>query len=1223
MDIQRVEVGGEEFVRIVPSGTPRKFALSRLSDTMAPPDVSALSAAPPSPPVPSPKKLADTIERLMIELERSHKAEAAARQQAANAVAAKQVLTEASNTAVAEMESSLESERQNGQRRLRHAEAERKAQALRLRVDRFLLTSELRSSEGETALAAHGRRLALTEKAQTEQRLTELSRAARTPPAEAPRSPAAEARVAELSAELSALRVQLAPLEATVAALRGEAEARESRHAQALEEARRVREAEAHWHVAALAQAHERIAAAESAAAASKAAASELESHARRASDAAEAAESRRRSSEAGLEQMQTHLERAAKVKAEAAESAAAELRSRLEASEAAATALRGELQALREQGSQRASQASAVVRTELHCLSLALREEEEARCAEARRHRLEMASSMGALEAANAAIADERVRRHGLEETLATRMAGLEGMLHEAIEARENDRLAAEEARAWASEAAAEAAELSATSEAVQTEQQRHAEEAVREAASAREALRQAEEEAARQQALSEQMEQRLQASEEEAERSKQAARLAEERAEAAEGQRRRAVEAAAEAEESLSSRLHAALERCEGLRLENASRESASALVIQRLEHDLSTLREAVDAAATREKADALRQRLAVDSERRQREGELEAALRFERSRADFERRLLAKSLQAEEAVVVELTHSQGVSDLYEQATRSVLSAELRSVERRAATARTHAARALKEAKERAGAARAAGDDAKQAERATAELQMRLREAESREQALEAKVTALEVEVDVCKAAAQAAAAQAAREQARGADRTAGRSAELEEARARWEVQRQSEEEARLRQAREEQARALEDSEEEWAACLAAERAEQREAMRRERERLSEVLEEEVRRRHEAEDALDAALQAQKESEQQRRRSGGGGSSRGTQTLATVGDVVDAAARKAAEREAEASAKELVEAASAAAAAHAEAEAEQRERAQAESHAAVLAEVRYQRDSLEAEVREEQRRRQQAEAAAADRAREAKAEQARWRAAAAEGWLTAGREAKRRQAAQLSRMSDMLHASAATVGLTAAAVAPHIGHPAPAAIQYEADASSAWPHPAAAAEQRLALEAAVEEDGAPLVGAGSTAQAALAVESYRRGVAGATATATAAAVAGGMPGGSADADYYDAGGGASGLGSPGGPHAPSPQAHPAMPPRAAGLTHSFSAPASPMGPARGARPPPQAAASGVGGYRASLATPVTRGGLRGGGLGLPSGPRPPRVRYADPSEH
>jgi hypothetical protein len=48
MDIQRVEVGGEEFVRIVPSGTPRKFALSRLSDTMAPPDVSALSAAPPS-----------------------------------------------------------------------------------------------------------------------------------------------------------------------------------------------------------------------------------------------------------------------------------------------------------------------------------------------------------------------------------------------------------------------------------------------------------------------------------------------------------------------------------------------------------------------------------------------------------------------------------------------------------------------------------------------------------------------------------------------------------------------------------------------------------------------------------------------------------------------------------------------------------------------------------------------------------------------------------------------------------------------------------------------------------------------------------------------------------------------------------------------------------------------------------------------------------------------
>ena len=48
--------------------------------------------------------------------------------------------------------------------------------------------------------------------------------------------------------------------------------------------------------------------------------------------------------------------------------------------------------------------------------------------------------------------------------------------------------------------------------------------------------------------------------------------------------------------------------------------------------------------------------------------------------------------------------------------------------------------------------------------------------------------------------------------------------------------------------------------------------------------------------------------------------------------------------------------------------------------------------------------------------EVAAKQGAQEARAEQARWRATAAEGWLTAGREAKRRQAAQLARMSDML---------------------------------------------------------------------------------------------------------------------------------------------------------------------------------------------------------------
>jgi hypothetical protein len=47
--------------------------------------------------------------------------------------------------------------------------------------------------------------------------------------------------------------------------------------------------------------------------------------------------------------------------------------------------------------------------------------------------------------------------------------------------------------------------------------------------------------------------------------------------------------------------------------------------------------------------------------------------------------------------------------------------------------------------------------------------------------------------------------------------------------------------------------------------------------------------------------------------------------------------------------------------------------------------------------------------------EAVAAHGAQAASMEQARWRAAAAEGWLAAGREAKRRQKAQLARMSEM----------------------------------------------------------------------------------------------------------------------------------------------------------------------------------------------------------------
>ena len=220
--------GTPDHIQIIPGGTPRKYALSRLSDQMAP-DVAEFSArkhalSPLSSSVASPRKLADTIENLMKEIERSHRSEASARQQAADAIASKQLLTEASNAAVAELESALEGERVSAQRRLRQAELERKSQAVRLRVDRFLLTNELRAREGETATSG-------AELRAQQQRLS--------------REPEQSARIAELNAEIAALRMQLAPLENSISTLREEAETRERESSAALAEARCAREADA------------------------------------------------------------------------------------------------------------------------------------------------------------------------------------------------------------------------------------------------------------------------------------------------------------------------------------------------------------------------------------------------------------------------------------------------------------------------------------------------------------------------------------------------------------------------------------------------------------------------------------------------------------------------------------------------------------------------------------------------------------------------------------------------------------------------------------------------------------------------------------------------------------------------------------------------------------------------------------------------------------------
>ena len=85
-------------------------------------------------------------------------------------------------------------------------------------------------------------------------------------------------------------------------------------------------------------------------------------------------------------------------------------------------------------------------------------------------------------------------------------------------------------------------------------------------------------------------------------------------------------------------------------------------------------------------------------------------------------------------------------------------------------------------------------------------------------------------------------------------------------------------------------------------------------------------------------------------------------------------------------------------------------------------EAHAAALSQVKGELEAAEAELAEERRMRKAIEVAAKHGAHEAMAEQARWRASAAEGWLTAGREAKRRQETQLARMSDMIRSAVHT---------------------------------------------------------------------------------------------------------------------------------------------------------------------------------------------------------
>ena len=90
-----------------------------------------------------------TIRQLIVELERSHRSEGQARQQAADVVAAKQLLAEATASTVAELEARLAGERARTSARLRAAEAARQSAAACHGVESAVLHGELCNMEND------------------------------------------------------------------------------------------------------------------------------------------------------------------------------------------------------------------------------------------------------------------------------------------------------------------------------------------------------------------------------------------------------------------------------------------------------------------------------------------------------------------------------------------------------------------------------------------------------------------------------------------------------------------------------------------------------------------------------------------------------------------------------------------------------------------------------------------------------------------------------------------------------------------------------------------------------------------------------------------------------------------------------------------------------------------------------------------------------------------
>ena len=594
---------------------------------------------------------------------------------------------------------------------------------------------------------------------------------------------------------------------------------------------------------------------------------------------------------------------------------------------------------------------------------------------------------------------------------------------------------------------------------------------------------------------------------------------------------------------------------------------------------------IEEAVEAARTQ-----LEEALGVaTAEAQALDAEAAAVLKVERARGRIEAGLLAVDLACEERVVAsQFTAAEArarAADSRDVVTRETFGLEVRALERRAATARTHAARALQGVRDKSAEASGAVAAAEEAQRERRVAEADAAAATSREEALKARLASMIDELSAAKAAASAASAAAQRAEGQAAEMAARRASgwedELRLARARWEAERGREDGATLERQQQAHERLLEDREDEWAAALAAERADHRDALARERERLQSLLEEEVRRRQEAEDVVDSTIA------QQRALGRGWGApvltSRSTQTTRSALHEEEESAAVASEAS-KARAKAVAAAALEARAA-AEAAAEVRVREVTAAHAAALSEVRQQLDLAEQELAEERRCRRAIEQAAKQGAHEAMTEQARWRAAAAEGWLTAGREAKRRQAAQLARMSDMLQLGGSGGPLTErinGAEQPEahgLGvESADGAGGGRAGLGAAWASPRASSPRASSpVPPAAEPDEAPW-----RESELIALQMLSGGSPSTTAAAYAPAAA------------------------------------------AAGRSSLLSkhAIASPMGPARHAKPPARAATPKTRAAGAPPAPPAHVADGRAvsfGGVPLSSSLRPPRVRYED----